>query len=75
MTDAQRRALEELWPKYGLDYTASPYDLNQIFNRQAHSILDIGFGMGDALLIMAEQNPTEEYIAIDVHQPGVGNLL
>lgn len=75
MTDAQRRALETLWPKYGLEPGESPLDLDALFGRRAPRLLEIGFGMGDALLEMAERHPENDYLGIEVHRPGVGRLL
>ncbi len=49
MTIAQQRALKEYWPDYGLDYTPSQADLNQVFGRSAGRILEIGFGAGHNL--------------------------
>lgn len=75
MTDAQHRALETLWPKYGLDPGAGPLDLDASFGRRAPRLLEIGFGMGDALLEMAERHPENDYLGIEVHRPGVGRLF
>ena len=75
MTDSQERALEDLWPKYGLDPTQEMLDLDALFGRQAPRILEIGFGMGDALAEMAHAQPDLDYLGIEVHRPGVGRLL
>ena len=75
MTDSQERALDELWPKYGLDPAAEMLDLDTLFGRQAPRILEIGFGMGDALAEMAQAHPDTDYLGIEVHRPGVGRLL
>ena len=37
--------------------------------------MEIGFGMGSATAIVAENNPEINYIAIEVHRPGIGKLL
>jgi tRNA (guanine-N7-)-methyltransferase len=75
MTPAQQRALDELWPVYGLDLEACPLDLDAVFGRRASRTLEIGFGMGDALLAMAAAAPAEDFIGVEVHRPGVGSLL
>jgi tRNA (guanine-N7-)-methyltransferase len=75
MTPAQQRALEELWPRYGVDVTDEVLDLDSLFDRRAPCILEIGFGNGDALLAMARENPQHNYLGIEVHRPGVGRLL
>ena len=67
--------MQELWPRYGVDYAATPRDLDALFGRRAVRVLEIGFGNGDALLHAASHNPERDYIGIEVHAPGVGRLL
>jgi len=74
ITAGQQRALQDLWPRYGLAADA-PLDLAAIFGRSAPRTLEIGFGNGDALATMAGQHPDTDYIGIEVHRPGVGRLL
>ena len=74
-TPAQRRALEELFPKYGLAFSASPIDPQQIFGRRAPLVLEIGSGMGETTIEIARAHPGTDFIAIEVHGPGVGSLL
>lgn len=76
MTLAQQQALEKHWPTYGIDYQADQLiDLEHIFQRSAPVVLEIGFGSGAALLSMAQLQPENNYLGIDVHEPGVGHLL
>lgn len=75
MTAAQQRAIDELWQPFGVDYQNENIDLNQIFNRENPKILEIGFGMGTATAEIAQRLPDSDILAIDVHGPGVGNLL
>jgi len=74
MTTGQKQALDTLWERYCLDHEAV-YDFTAIFGRSAPVILEIGFGNGESLATTAEQNPDKDYIGIEVHKPGVGNLL
>lgn len=74
MTNAQRTALETLWPQYGLAPDTA-LNADAAFGRHAALILEIGFGMGDSLAEMALADPASNYIGIEVHRPGVGNLL
>jgi len=74
MTSGQQRALQTLWPKYGLD-PAIPINPASVFGRHAPLTLEIGFGNGDALLAMARAAPQQDFIGIEVHRPGVGHLL
>ncbi len=75
VSNAQRRACETLLPKYGIPYTKNIIDLNYVFNRDAAKILEIGFGMGDTTAEIAQMHPENDYLAIEVHTPGVGSLL
>lgn len=75
LTKGQQRALQTLLPGYGLGIESGELDLQQVFSRQAPCILEVGFGMGQALLQMAATHPENNYIGIEVHAPGVGTLL
>jgi tRNA (guanine-N7-)-methyltransferase len=75
MTDLQERALAELWSKYGLEPGEETLDLDAVFGRSAPRLLEIGFGMGDALAEMARSHPENDYLGIEVHRPGIGRLL
>jgi tRNA (guanine-N7-)-methyltransferase len=75
VTVAQQRAVENLLPVYGIPYTAGYIDLNQAFGRDAPKILEIGFGMGDSTAAIAKAHPENDYLCLEVHTPGVGNLL
>jgi len=74
LTVAQKRALETLWPQFGLEPT-SRFDWLAIFGREAPRILEIGFGNGDSLLAQALAHPEQDYLGVEVHRPGVGHLL
>ena len=75
ITDAQRRALIEHWPRYGLSVADGLLDWEAAFGRSAARALDIGFGMGEALLEQAVRMPERDFVGVDVYPPGVGSLL
>ncbi|MCC6171696.1 MAG: tRNA (guanosine(46)-N7)-methyltransferase TrmB [Gammaproteobacteria bacterium] len=76
VTDAQRRALDELWPRHGIDFDPGrALDLDAAFGRRAPRTLEIGFGNGDNLAALAAAHPERDYLGIEVHRPGVGRLL
>jgi tRNA (guanine-N7-)-methyltransferase len=75
MTAGQERAWQELWPRFGIEYTAAPIDIDRVFNRPGARVLEIGFGTGDALLAYAQLHPDHNCIGIEVHPPGVGHLM
>lgn len=75
MTNAQKTALNVLWPKYGLSEKEVFKKMSDEEDEKSSVILEIGFGMGQSLLEMAKKNPHKNYIGIEVHRPGVGSLL
>jgi tRNA (guanine-N7-)-methyltransferase len=75
MTSAQKDALETSWPVHGIDFSKEPLDLDKIFSRRAPRILEIGTGMGDATAQIAKSNKENDYLAVEVHRPGIGSLM
>lgn len=76
LTPAQRRAIEQDMPRYGVEYRQEILDLDVLFGRaDSAKVLEIGFGMGDSTATIARANPQIDYLGIEVHSPGVGNLL
>jgi tRNA (guanine-N7-)-methyltransferase len=74
-TAGQQRALAQLWPKYGVEFSQATLDLPALFGRAAPCMLEIGFGAGEALLEFAKSHPEIDCLGIEVHRPGVGRLL
>ena len=74
MTDAQQAALARLSERYVI-VPQGVLDLDALFGRVAPRIMEIGFGMGDALAAMAQARPEWDFLGIEVHRPGVGSLL
>ncbi len=74
ITAGQQRALQELWPVFGVD-SGTPVTPATLFGRVAPLTVEIGFGNGDTLLAMARANPDCDFLGIEVHRPGVGRLL
>lgn len=75
ITASQQRALDELWPRFGIEPGGAPLDLDAIFGGRAARVLEIGFGTGDSLAAMAEADPATGFLGIEVHRPGVGRLM
>ena len=84
----QADALTRLWPVFG--YTIAdphhsyhtpevtpdgPFDRERLFGRRAPLVLEIGCGMGEATAQMAAADPDRDYLGVDVHTPGLGNLI
>jgi tRNA (guanine-N7-)-methyltransferase len=75
MTEAQKRAIEELSPLYALPFGVQPIKGSEIFAESKPLILEIGFGMGQATWQIALERPEFNYLGVEVHSPGVGRLL
>jgi len=76
LTKGQERALASEWPQFGIDYVEKSLDINQIFGRNdSKKILEIGFGMGESTAKIAQTLPDCDFLAVEVHTPGVGSLL
>ena len=75
LSPAQRRALAELLPAFGIPFSASPLDFDRVFGRRAPRVLEIGFGMGETTAGIAKARPGEDFLCVEVHLPGVGSLL
>ena len=75
ITAGQKRALETLWPRFGIDKHTIIKDLDTLFGNSNPMVLEIGFGMGESLAQMAQESPQTDFIGIEVYRPGVGYLL
>ena len=75
LTKGQEFALENYWPVMGVEYQDAPVDFTALFGREAPVTLEIGFGMGTSLVTMAQVNPQQNFLGIEVHSPGVGACL
>ncbi len=75
LSPAQARALADLYPRFGLAFAPQPIDFARVFGRRAPAILEIGFGMGETTAAIAQAHREHDFVAVDVHTPGVGALL
>ncbi len=75
LTKGQQLALDQYWPVMGVEYQPAPLDMCELFGRDAPLVLEIGFGMGASLVTMAQNNPHQNFLGIEVHAPGVGACL
>jgi tRNA (guanine-N7-)-methyltransferase len=74
-TPAQQRALDELLPRFGISFSDEPLHAQAVFGRSAPLVLEIGSGMGETTAAIAYAHPETDYLALEVHGPGVGSLL
>ena len=75
VSSGQARALEELGPQFCIPYQKSVLDIDRTFARQAPTIFEIGFGMGETSAAISAGMPEKNFIGVEVHTPGVGSLL
>ncbi|MBT8545330.1 tRNA (guanosine(46)-N7)-methyltransferase TrmB [Polynucleobacter paneuropaeus] len=75
-TTAQQRAIDELGPQFCIPLQDQKLDLNKAFNGSTNpKILEIGFGMGETTAAIAQLRNQDDFLAIEVHPPGIGALL
>ena len=74
-TTGQSKAVETWGPAFLLPFREAPLDLDAAFGRQAPTVLEIGFGMGEATAHIARVRPEHNFLCCEVHEPGVGALL
>ena len=89
LTAGQQRALDELGPQFLVPFAKQPLDWATAFGGASGGaagdaivtrptrprILEIGFGMGETTATIAQLRPEDDFLAIEVHLPGVGALL
>ena len=75
MTAGQERGWQQGFPKFGLTLPNGILDWDASFGGGGRRVVEIGFGMGDSLLSMAQADPETQFVGIEVHRPGVGRLL
>ena len=75
MTESQQKGWSSVFPEHGFTLSERRFDWDRSFAVAGRRVLEIGFGMGDSLVAMADQNPQDRYLGIEVQRPGVGKLL
>ncbi|HEX7034592.1 MAG TPA: tRNA (guanosine(46)-N7)-methyltransferase TrmB [Pseudomonadales bacterium] len=73
-TRAQARALDTLAPRYCLE-PGAPIEPAAVFGRAAPFGVEIGFGMGQALIDWALACPDWNLLGVEVYEPGIGSAL
>jgi tRNA (guanine-N7-)-methyltransferase len=73
-SNAQARYFAEMMPKIGIEASGKLIDFSAAFGRKAPVVLEIGCGMGETTAAIAAASPQNNYLGIEVHPPGLGNL-
>ncbi|WP_288637389.1 tRNA (guanosine(46)-N7)-methyltransferase TrmB [uncultured Oxalobacter sp.] len=75
LSTGQEKAINEYGDTFCIPYEKRTLDYSQEFKRDAKTIFEIGFGMGETTATIAESKPELNFIGVEVHTPGVGSLL
>lgn len=76
LTRAQKRALREWWPRYGIRFEhGETIDLQAEFAGNGPFVLEIGFGMGDHLVNLARERRDVRVLGMEVHRPGLAAAI
>lgn len=77
ITVGQQRAWEKHWDRLGREVTelSGPVDFDEWFGRAAPVMLEIGSGMGETTAQLALAEPDLNYVAVEVYEPGLAQLM
>ena len=75
ITQGQQEAIDAFLTKWSLAYRPSLLNLTETFEREAPTILEIGFGMGETTEKIALARPDDNFLGVEVFNAGVGALL
>tara|TARA_B110000093_G_scaffold62067_1_gene67192 strand:+ start:557 stop:1234 length:678 start_codon:yes stop_codon:yes gene_type:complete len=75
LTKHQAEGIKIHSPLYAIPFSDDTLNWDTIFRNNGKKIIEIGFGMGHTTAEIAKNLPDSNFVAIDVHSPGVGNLL
>lgn len=75
ITQGQQEAIDAFLTKWSLTYRPSLLNLTETFEREAPTILEIGFGMGETTEKIALARPDDNFLGVEVFNAGVGALL
>jgi tRNA (guanine-N7-)-methyltransferase len=75
ITQGQQEAIDAFLTKWSLAYRPSLLNLTETFEREAPTILEIGFGMGETTEKIALARPGDNFLGVEVFNAGVGALL
>ena len=75
LTVGQQRALDDLYPQWGVGLQKEAYDFAEIFGNNNPVVFEIGFGNGASLLEQAKAEPEKNFFGLEVHRPGTGALM
>ena len=74
LSASQKRGLTQLWGDYAIE-PQDVLDFAKIFGNNNDVVLEVGFGNGDTLVEMAQENPQLNYVGIEIYDAGIGHLI
>jgi tRNA (guanine-N7-)-methyltransferase len=78
ITIGQQRAWDNHWARLGREVDelpAGPLETDDWFGRAAPLLLEIGSGMGETTAQLASAQPEVNYLAVEVYEPGLAQLM
>jgi tRNA (guanine-N7-)-methyltransferase len=77
MSPAQKRSYAEFSPRFSIPFDSSGpvLDYRALFGNSNPVTAEIGFGMGIVTAEIAQANPGQNYLGLEVYRPGIGRLL
>ncbi len=78
MTVGQEKAWQRHWSQLGQDVVelpSGPLNVSSWFGREAPVVLEIGSGMGETTAKLAAAAPDVNYLAVEVYQAGLAQLM
>jgi tRNA (guanine-N7-)-methyltransferase len=77
MSPAQKRSYAELSPRFSIPFDSDGRvpDYRALFGNSNPITVEIGFGTGIVTAEIAQANPEQNYLGLEVHRPGIGRLL
>ncbi len=73
LTHSQRLGIEQYSSSY-LIQGSTEISSAVLFNNDHPLVVEIGFGMGQALAQMAHDHPSLNFVGIEVHKPGIAQI-
>lgn len=75
ITASQRQALEDYGKQVLLPIDTELSIEHAFHRRPQHLCMEIGFGMGENMWALALENPSIDFLGVEVHAPGTGKLV
>ncbi|PPI86463.1 tRNA (guanosine(46)-N7)-methyltransferase TrmB [Candidatus Pantoea edessiphila] len=75
LTKKQQIAINNYWLEIGIEFKFELINFTALFKSNKPVIIEVGFGMGNSLVAMAQDNPDQNFLGVEVYLPGVCNCI